>query len=374
MARLYCVHKAKSEAKADVIFVHGLRGEAKATFTNSKGEYWPDWIAEDFDDVAVWAYEYDAAMFDWFGGSLALPDAGTLMLEVFGNNGDVLSGRQIFVCHSLGGLMVKQMLRHANDRAEREEFSRNLVDRTTGVFFAATPHFGSGKADLLGYMRIFTRRSEATKGLEKNNAHLRDLNNWYRNWDRVDAQRAIRHAIHYETERTAGLVGIVDPGSADAGLPGCIPIPAQGRDHRNIVKPEDRDVPIHGSLVRFIRECIGSPVVKNRFQEAQEDRDKKHKDLFENIKSLEYSIDIPSRLNFIKMYINEEEEKKKKIQDLINLIIYYVSLDDVNVDFRTDVVEKFNYVLNNDVAKCEKNIDNARKRQRDIYNSAIRGM
>ncbi|WP_024511858.1 hypothetical protein [Bradyrhizobium sp. ARR65] len=53
----------------------------------------------------------------------------------------------VFICHSLGGLLVKQMMRTA---AESRDASWTSIDEScVGVFFLATPHTGSSLADLL---------------------------------------------------------------------------------------------------------------------------------------------------------------------------------------------------------------------------------
>jgi hypothetical protein len=45
----------------------------------------------------------------------------------------------IFVCHSLGGLILKQALCIANEQLYRYE---HLVNATSGIIFMSTPHFG----------------------------------------------------------------------------------------------------------------------------------------------------------------------------------------------------------------------------------------
>lgn len=50
----------------------------------------------------------------------------------------------LLVCHSLGGLILKQALCIANEQLYRYE---HLINATSGIIFISTPHFGSGQPD-----------------------------------------------------------------------------------------------------------------------------------------------------------------------------------------------------------------------------------
>lgn len=196
-------------------------------------------------------------MLNYFGNALPLQDAGNTFLEVLLNEEMLRSGVIVFVCHSLGGLMVKQMLREANDQKSKSQKVSNFLKQVKGVVFAATPHFGSLHASLLDKLRLILWPSRATLALVKNDANLRNLNNWYRNWDPVLHEKSILNKVYYETCGTAAGT-IVDAGSADGGLPGVTPLAISGKDHIDIVKPSDRADLIHKSVSSFITDVIGA--------------------------------------------------------------------------------------------------------------------
>lgn len=51
-----------AERKGDVIFVHGLDGNHRATWLDTKeSTFWTAWLGEDLSDVGVWSLEYEAA-------------------------------------------------------------------------------------------------------------------------------------------------------------------------------------------------------------------------------------------------------------------------------------------------------------------------
>ncbi|XP_059433338.1 uncharacterized protein LOC132166525 [Corylus avellana] len=62
----------------------------------------------------------------------------------------------VFVTHSMGGLVVKQMLYKA--KAENID---SLVNKTIGVVFYSCPHFGSKLADMPWRMGLVFRPAPA---------------------------------------------------------------------------------------------------------------------------------------------------------------------------------------------------------------------
>src|SRR6266568_2632064 len=111
------IHGASnSDRMGDVIFVHGLDGDATATWTSNGGPglFWPAWLGEDLPEIGVWSLNYDAASIAWKGSAMPLVDRAT---NVLASMEEYEFGRRplVFITHSLGGLLVKQLLRHAND-------------------------------------------------------------------------------------------------------------------------------------------------------------------------------------------------------------------------------------------------------------------
>src|SRR5262249_43798511 len=141
--------------------------------------------------------------------------------------------RLVFVTHSLGGLLVKQMLRHSDSIAVRW---KHISEKTLGVVFLATPHQGSDATKYLQALKHICRPTIAIGELEANAAALRELNLWYRN---NVSRLGIENQIFFETGDTNGL-RIVDEASADPGIAGLFPIPVDG-NHLAICKPASKD-------------------------------------------------------------------------------------------------------------------------------------
>ena len=235
------------------IFVHGLGGDAFATWRAKPGDdsLWPRWLAEDVPGLAVFSVGYPAAVSNWQGTSMPLQDRAGNVLEGLLVDLDELRAPIVFVCHSLGGLVVKQLLRRATDMQHGRREAAELLARVRGIAFMATPHNGSDLANVLNVFKTLLRVSAATESLIKNDPALRDLNTWYRGWS---LRCAIQHRVFFETIALHGVT-TVDPGSSDPGLPNAQPV-AIDADHIQICKPENREDLLYKSTRDFIRKLI----------------------------------------------------------------------------------------------------------------------
>ncbi|WP_410599057.1 esterase/lipase family protein [Amycolatopsis sp. lyj-90] len=232
----------------DVVFVHGLDGDAlKSWSTKRKGSFWPEWLCRDITGLSVWSLGYDAASSRWLGHAMPIQDRAINLLALLESRG--IGQRPLcFVTHSMGGLVVKEMLLHAADgRADYTEFAT----ATRGVVFLATPHTGSDIVTQAVFqaLSVVYRKTKAVDALERNSAHLRQLNTRYRNWA-VDQTTEIEHKIFYETLRTKG-VHVVDAGSADPAIPGQTAIPVD-TNHIDICKPSTPSDLVYGQIKLFI--------------------------------------------------------------------------------------------------------------------------
>jgi pimeloyl-ACP methyl ester carboxylesterase len=243
----------------DIVFVHGLNGHWRDSWsTDGPDGFWPRWLAERFPHVGVWSAEYDAAAFAWTGYAMPIIDRATNLLD-FLLNREIGDRPVVFVTHSMGGLVVKQVLRLAHDQQAFNPGYQRLIQAVRGVVFLATPHTGSDLAALTRYLTFFTRVTNAATDLQPNAAPLRDLNLWYRS---TSYQLGIRSSVFFETRPTfffetplrAG-VQVVDQGTADPGILGVVPVGIDA-DHITIIKPASREAQVFLSTARFLRELL----------------------------------------------------------------------------------------------------------------------
>jgi hypothetical protein len=232
--------------RGDVIFVHGLGGHARGTWhpqeKHGGDNFWPTWLGEDLKDVGVWSLGYEVEPFKWKGNSMPLADRATNILDLLDSYG-IGERPLIFITHSLGGLLVKQMLRNARDYGKWNA----IASQTKGIVFLSTPHSGSDMASWIKHIGGILRTTVSVEELEAHHSRLRELNLLYRNDEQFSQ---IPMLIYCETRPTHGIL-VVNQTSADPGIKGVIPVPMDF-DHISICKVADRKSQIYRQIKRFI--------------------------------------------------------------------------------------------------------------------------
>ncbi|KAJ9607048.1 hypothetical protein H2200_008120 [Cladophialophora chaetospira] len=130
----------------DIVAVHGLGGDAFATWTHPKSKkFWlRDFLPQQIADARIMTFGYNAHAA--FGQSTAeiLDHAKSLLTSLVDKREEPEKIRRplIFIAHSLGGIVVKQAL----FQARLETRYQSIKDATLGLIFMGTPHRGSDKA------------------------------------------------------------------------------------------------------------------------------------------------------------------------------------------------------------------------------------
>lgn len=255
-----------AERQLDVVFVHGLGGDPITTWRSGPDQNtsWPHWLALEFGpQIGVWSLGYAAAPTKLRGLKAALfgsedPDAGAAMsLPRRAENAlDRLVAAGIgqrpvcFITHSLGGLLVKSILRRAADSVSAPE-RLQVLEQCRGVLFLATPHHGSRLADVANAFRFYFP-TVSTLDLKDNDDHLMDLYEWYRGYA---PSHQILTRSYYENKEIKGVVIVVPRSSADPGVAGETargPTPLD-RDHLEISKPLNRNDQAYIGSIQLIR-------------------------------------------------------------------------------------------------------------------------
>ena len=245
-----------------VVFVHGLNGSFDKTWMSAgtPPECWPDWLNRSDGTTAIWGVSYGAAALKLQNGaSMALPDRAMSLLPLMTSTPELATGDVILVGYSLGGLMIKYILRLANERKGQNPAIGSFLRRVRRVAFIATPHLGSELAPKARVLKAFLR--EPVFDLPRNDPNLRSLNDWYRVycdgspletlvlWEKENSRYPISLPFHKTITFDVGH--IVKPDSANPGVTRLSIYPIDA-DHFTIVRPADRTSPVFERLKEFI--------------------------------------------------------------------------------------------------------------------------
>lgn len=240
-------HSEKSVA--DVVFIHGILGNEIDTWTNESGEFWPNWLADDFQNLNVYSYGYESSVSELQGA------ASMCLTELAINFGSRLQAEGVgtrpiyFICHSLGGIIVKSLLR----RCREINGFKKIRSRTTSIVFISTPHIGSKLADtLMSIANVARKLSQPTRLIESlasNSELLIDLNYSFRN-----EAKDISCRVYIETQPTMGF-DVVHAGPGDPGITHVTPI-YLAEDHISICKPANRQADLYASVTEYFRGLI----------------------------------------------------------------------------------------------------------------------
>lgn len=239
----------KSAAKLDIVFIHGLTGDPEGTWTNKADEFWPCWLTNEFSNVCVFTAGYPSSIFEkWSKKEMDIYERASSLIEHMVSCG--LGQRPIvFVCHSLGGILAKEMFR-ACCEAQDEDWNA-LGDQIKLVVFFATPHKGAALAAIL---KTLIPRSSSTfiDALSNDSGYLTNLNLGYRD---LAGKKGLTTVAYYEKYKTKNVALVVSEDSADPGCMKTRPI-AVDADHIDICIPAEQNSPTYLSVCRHIRKVL----------------------------------------------------------------------------------------------------------------------
>ena len=142
MTNLRAISRKYARIETHVVFVHGLSGHIERTWTSTSPgspETWPLWLEEDIPNIGLWLVGFPAAMTYWRGYGISIPDRADSILARLLAEPDLAKGNISFVAHSLGGLVVKQILRNADRQADNDQRAKDFLARVSRVAFLGTP-------------------------------------------------------------------------------------------------------------------------------------------------------------------------------------------------------------------------------------------
>ncbi len=212
------VYERNEKKDRVIVFVHGIFGSAKDTWTCPRGNfYWPTALLSDpaFADSDVYVAAYESP---FVGNSMTIDELVSSLLNRFQSD-HVFGHREVvFVAHSLGGLVVQRFLLTHRDFAKQVPF----------IVFYSTPESGAQIARLAHIFSSDPLLKEMLPG-DQNDYLLNLENEW------IAARFSIKGYCAYEKLATKGLP-VVDRLSGTRNCTDNTPIPIN-KNHIDIVKP-----------------------------------------------------------------------------------------------------------------------------------------
>ncbi|KAK7975915.1 Transcription initiation factor TFIID subunit 2 [Apiospora arundinis] len=238
-----------STPEVDLIFVHGLGGGSRKSWSKSPDplHFWPKaWLPGDpeFSCVRIHTFGYKADWGERRQSMLSIHDFAQSLLGELKNDPLIRrdNTRLILVGHSMGGCVAKK----AYILARQDASSKNIADRIQSIFFLGTPHRGSDLASILQNMLAVAWGSKPyVNDLLPNCATLAEINDVFRHY-----AGDLRLWSFYETLPVNAKVLnkiVVEKYSATLGY-GNEEIAAMDADHRHVCKFDTQSDPNYKKL------------------------------------------------------------------------------------------------------------------------------
>jgi hypothetical protein len=243
MPELHAISRGHSAPILTVVFVHGTDGHYIKTWgPTAPGENWIYWMGADHPRVDVFSVQHEGSIWSLTDYSTIAEYAGAIGYAV---SKVVRTERLLFIGHSLGGIVVKQLVL----MAESDPNLSSLAGRYLDFCFIATPHLGGN----FGLARpLTTLVPNKLLGLVFGwNKEIQKINDRFLEVKNVKMGALISFA---ERRRLLGLKIIPDHAAFinDKRAQNL----ALSKDHRSICKLKSRDDVIYIAVDEF---CKASP-------------------------------------------------------------------------------------------------------------------
>ncbi|KAL6408559.1 hypothetical protein AUP68_08419 [Ilyonectria robusta] len=252
--------KASVEADlVDIVAVHGLGGDAFATWQDGNGQLWlRDFLPFQIPNARIMSYGYHSKVTST--KSVAGIDEFSIdLLERLQEERVTNMERSrpiIFICHSLGGIVVKKALILAH---ERSSLYGGLSNKVFGVVFMATPHRGSSVATWAKIVATAKRSAQLGRGtnvevlavLQHHSKVLSEISSQF-----VERGTNLQISTFYETEALDYLNSvIVNKESAVLNHPNEKKLPVKA-DHKGICRFSSADSQKYRPVWIAIKELV----------------------------------------------------------------------------------------------------------------------
>lgn len=301
------------EAKVDIVFVHGMNGHPRSTWSTG-GVFWPSQLLPtDLTTVQarILVYGYNADVYAFGGGGTPNTDlmhqhAQSLVsiLALERKRARASEHPIIWVAHSLGGVLVKRVSRgwkrnrtsrytvslltfiqalelSSDIQSKTAEDNRSIFVSTYGVIFLGTPHTGAdsakwgriiqGMVDALLPKKLLDTDHHLIMTLQKDNETLQNVNLHF-----LDIYQRFKICMVHEAVKTdfkGTKAFVVDQASAAPMLPDVTYFGIEA-DHSGICKFANKNAPGYLSIATTINSWVREslPIIRARWDMERKTR------------------------------------------------------------------------------------------------------
>jgi hypothetical protein len=240
----------RPDGDASVVFVHGILSDGDSSWKNSNGCYWPQLLRDEpgFETLGIYVFTYYTG---FFSGSYSLSDVVDALKEHMRLDHVSKSRTLIFVCHSMGGIVVRKFI---------VERASELIENQNGIglFLIASPSLGSSYADWLSPLARFLGNSQAdVLRFVRHNEWLSGLDKEFKNLKesgRLEIKGKELVEDNLIVLKTFFHHQIVEPFSGAVYFGESFKVPMS--NHFSITAPADKSAIQHRLLCEFIRDFI----------------------------------------------------------------------------------------------------------------------
>ncbi|XP_050293179.1 protein SERAC1 isoform X2 [Anthonomus grandis grandis] len=218
---------------------------------------WPkDWLGQDCKNIRVIGINYDTNLSMWTPlcplekEKLTLDERSELIAKNL-INCDVGNRPIVWITHSMGGLIVKNILQKGFNSADPK--LRSLCMNTRGIVFYSTPHIGSKMANLSNAVSLVLWPSVEVQELKENSPRLKEMHEEFLKIVKEVPMRVVSFVELKSTVVTAMKFNFrfVDLKSGNPGVGEYYEIP---QDHLGICKPENRYSFLYQKVLHLIKQ------------------------------------------------------------------------------------------------------------------------
>ncbi|KAL8769216.1 MAG: hypothetical protein Q9209_004717 [Squamulea sp. 1 TL-2023] len=274
--------------KVDIVFIHGLDGDPKQTWTLDDCLWPQDLLTEDIPRVRVLTFGYDAQISSFWAplSKSGIEDHADSLRELLVNARNHCPDRPIiFVAHSLGGVVCTEAILKASKYTEPQMAA--IAGRTHGIAFLGTPHHGSDKTKWAEVARkLYATAGKTNKvlleDLSHNSERLARIGKEFPHWLRNEVEKKDRKIFvmcffeEYDTKIVGSQIVIKDEALIDGGYE-TMALPA---DHKGMCKCRDRNDAIYRAIIGILQRWVG---------ELEKVQDEKPRQTAENISNSTWS-------------------------------------------------------------------------------------